>query len=391
MCCACMMPVDLRASREAADTLSVRLHFPQGSAIVDSAVVDNGAVLRRLRSALGRGRAVAGVTVSGSASPEGSREFNNSLAAKRAQSLARMFPDVISVSVDTAGIDWPMLARLVGESDAERRADALRIIGRYPAADPSAPLRRLRGGRAWSYMLGHLFPAMRYADCRVTFAPEPDPVVAAEPDTLTSETADELPADTGVVAEAAPVARVTPGPRSGGVKVALTTNMLYDAALIPDLGVEIAFGSRWSLAADGMYAWWSKSSRSRFWRVYGGNVELRRWWPSGDVSLTGHHAGAYFSMLTYDFKLGRHGYLGDRWSYAAGLSYGYSVALSRYFNIDFSIGLGYLWGKYKKYHREDDCYVWERTSRRHWFGPTKAGVTLVYIIGGKSMQKGGAR
>ena len=350
-----MMPVDLRASREAADTLSVRLHFPQGSAIVDSAVVDNGAVLRRLRSALGRGRAVAGVTVSGSASPEGSREFNNSLAAKRAQSLARMFPDVISVSVDTAGIDWPMLARLVGESDAEWRADALRIIGRYPAADPSAPLRRLRGGRAWSYMLGHLFPAMRYADCRVTFAPEPDPVVAAEPDTLTSETADELPADTGVVAEAAPVARVTPGPRSGGVKVALTTNMLYDAALIPDLGVEIAFGSRWSF------------------------------------SLTGHHAGAYFSMLTYDFKLGRHGYLGDRWSYAAGLSYGYSVALSRYFNIDFSIGLGYLWGKYKKYHREDDCYVWERTSRRHWFGPTKAGVTLVYIIGGKSMQKGGAR
>ena len=359
LCCACMMPVDLRASREAADTLSVRLHFPQGSAIVDSAVVDNGAVLRRLRSALGRGRAVA---------------------AKRAKSLARMFPDVISVSVDTAGIDWPMLARLVGESDAEWRADALRIIGRYPAADPSAPLRRLRGGRAWSYMLGHLFPAMRYADCRVTFAPEPDPVVAAEPDTLTSETADELPADTGVVAEAAPVARVTPGPRSGGVKVALTTNMLYDAALIPDLGVEIAFGSRWSLAADGMYAWWSKSSRSRFWRVYGGNVELRRWWPSGDVS-----------MLTYDFKLGRHGYLGDRWSYAAGLSYGYSVALSRYFNIDFSIGLGYLWGKYKKYHREDDWYVWERTSRRHWFGPTKAGVTLVYIIGGKSMQKGGAR
>ena len=113
-----------------------------------------------------------------------------------------MFPDVISVSVDTAGIDWPMLARLVSESDAEWRADALRIIGRYPAADPSAPLRRLRGGRAWSYMLGHLFPAMRYADCRVTFAPEPDPVVAAEPDMLTRETADELPADTGAVASA---------------------------------------------------------------------------------------------------------------------------------------------------------------------------------------------
>lgn len=249
-----MMPVDLRASREAADTLSLRLHFPQGSAIVDSAVVDNGAVLRRLRSALGRGRTVAGVTVSGSASPEGSREFNNSLAAKRAQSLARMFPDVISVSVDTAGIDWPMLARMVGESDAEWRADALKIIGRYPAADPSAPLRRLRGGRVWRYMLGHLFPAMRYADCRVTFAPEPAPVVTAEPDMLTRETADELPTDTLTVAETTPVAVQTPAPRSGGVKVALTTNMLYDAALIPDLGVEIAFGSRWSLAADGMYA-----------------------------------------------------------------------------------------------------------------------------------------
>ena len=49
-----------------------------------------------------------------------------------------------------------------------------------------------------------------------------------------------------------------------------------------------------------------------------------------------------------------------RWSCAAGLSYGYSLSLSRYFNIDFTIGIGYLWGEYKKYRVEDDCYVWGR-------------------------------
>ena len=38
----------------------------------------------------------------------------------------------------------------------------------------------------------------------------------------------------------------------------LSTNMLYDAALVPNVGVEYAFAPRWSARAQGMFAWWSK-------------------------------------------------------------------------------------------------------------------------------------
>ena len=75
----------------------------------------------------------------------------------------------------------------------------------------------------------------------------------------------------------------------------LSTNMLYDAALVPNVGLEYAFAPRWSAKAHGMYAWWSDDSRQRYWRVAGGSVELRRWLGSKGSAflLKGHHVGVY--------------------------------------------------------------------------------------------------
>ena len=47
-------------------------------------------------------------------------------------------------------------------------------------------------------------------------------------------------------------------------------------------------------------------------------------------------------------------------------------------------------GEYKKYRVEDDCYVWGSTNNRRWIDLTKAEISLVYVIGGKSLRKGGA-
>lgn len=107
--------------------------------------------------------------------------------------------------------------------------------------------------------------------------------------------------------------------------------------------------------------------------------------------MCGHHVGVYGQMLTYDVEWGGRGYMGDRWSWAAGVSYGYSLPVGRHFNIDFTLGVGYLQGDYMKYRPEDDCYVWDSTHRKEWFGPTRAEVSLVWYIGGRSVRKGGAR
>ena len=77
----------------------------------------------------------------------------------------------------------------------------------------------------------------------------------------------------------------------------------------------------------------------------------------------------------------------DGVSFGAGLSYGYSLAVGRHLNIDFTIGLGWFGGTYHKYLPVDDCFVWQSTVRQHWFGPTKAEISLVYVFG----KKGGRR
>lgn len=182
---------------------------------------------------------------------------------------------------------------------------------------------------------------------------------------------------------------------SNSVYLSLKTNGLYDVLLIPNIGIEVAFKQTWSISTNWMYAWWSNDKKHNFWRIYGGNLELRYWLgrKAQEKPLQGHHVGVYGQLLTYDFEHGGRGYLGDKWSYAVGLSYGYSHPISRRLNLDFSIGIGYLGGNYQEYLPMDDSYVWQSTKKRKWFGPTNAEVSLVWLLGHGNVnkKKGGRR
>lgn len=59
--------------------------------------------------------------------------------------------------------------------------------------------------------------------------------------------------------------------------MAVKTNMLYDALLVPNIGVEFYVGKNWSLAGNWMYAWWKSDRHHNYWRLYGGDLEVRRW------------------------------------------------------------------------------------------------------------------
>ena len=177
--------------------------------------------------------------------------------------------------------------------------------------------------------------------------------------------------------------------------MAVKSNMIYDILLVPNIGAEFYLGKEFSLDANWMYSWWKTDRRHWYWRTYGGDVELRRWFGKNmvDKPLTGHHIGLYGYIVTYDFELGKRGYLGDKWSYGGGISYGYSLPVTRRLNIDFSLGIGYLGGIYKEYIPIDNHYVWQSTKKMRWFGPTKAGVTLMWLLGKNNYneRKGGRR
>lgn len=85
--------------------------------------------------------------------------------------------------------------------------------------------------------------------------------------------------------------------------------------------------------------------------------------------------------------------LWDRAHWGAGLEYGYSVPIARRWNLDFTLGAGYLEGKYYEYRPVDGCYVCQATKNRRWIGPTKAEISFVWLIGcdNYNRKKGGKR
>lgn len=155
-----------------------------------------------------------------------------------------------------------------------------------------------------------------------------------------------------------------------------------------------------------MYAWWSYDRSHKYWRIYGADLSVRRWFGKAaeNKPLTGHHLGINGGVLTFDYEWGGVGYMGgkpngtllDRCLYTAGIEYGYSLPIAKRFNIDFSITAGYIGGKYIKYFPFDDFYVKDSEYKISYFGPTKAEISLVWLIGHgnvnpKKAKKGGGR
>ena len=171
----------------------------------------------------------------------------------------------------------------------------------------------------------------------------------------------------------------------------LKTNMLYDLGATPNVGIEVSIGHRWTIAAEWLYAWWKSNSRHRYWQGYGGYLSVRKYFgrSADDHPFTGHHLGAYGSALTYDVEWGGRGYQATRFGFGGGLEYGYSIALTRRLNLDFSLGLGFQDGMYKEYDPIDTHYVWQSTHKRHWWGPTKADISLVWLLGRGNLHKKG--
>lgn len=163
---------------------------------------------------------------------------------------------------------------------------------------------------------------------------------------------------------------------------AIRTNMLYDAILTPDLSVEMEMMPQWSFLAEGVWAWWSRESDNRYWRIYGTWIEVRRWLggrPQQRV-FTGHHVGVYGSFHTYDFEFGHKGWQSPQ-TFGVGVSYGYSIRLNNRLNLDFGIRAGYSSGSQIKYIPQCGTHVATHHGMRRYFGITGVEVALVWFPG----------
>lgn len=204
-----------------------------------------------------------------------------------------------------------------------------------------------------------------------------EPVVEVIPETI-EEPATDVP-------EEAPVQK-----KERKFYMAAKTNMLYDLALIPNIGAEFYLGKNFSIAGNWMYSWWKSDKKHWYWRTFGGDLAVRYWLGKAakEKPLTGHHLGLYGQLLTYDVEFGKKGILADDFNWTAGLEYGYSLPIASRLNIDFTLGVGYHWGIFEEYLPIDGHYAWQATKKRQYVGPTKLEVSLVWLIGKDNINKG---
>ena len=370
---------------------SLRIHFQQSKSLLNESVAGNsqfyGSLADLLEMAKRKDVEIVSITVYGAASPEGGIGYNKGLSKRRATASLLTFLKSEAEEFRGGGLLWDatgkactLLPWTIVDCHRAKQHWICRLA--MPNDKESedrmfAQLKALDGGKPYRYMYNRLFPELRKAGVKVVAVYRIDDLVSDSRALLEATFVEpaEIRISTGV--DVMPEAQKKPW--YAGVK----TNMLYDALLVPNGGLEIYLGKNWSIDAYWMYAWWKSDRVHNYWRTYGGDVELRKWLGSAArrKPLTGHHIGSYAQIVTYDFELGGRGYLADRWSYAAGMSYGYSLPVAKRLNIDFSIGLGYMGGEYKEYLPQDGHYVWQSTKRRHWIGPTKAEISLVWLIG----------
>lgn len=171
-------------------------------------------------------------------------------------------------------------------------------------------------------------------------------------------------------------------PVNNSSRVALKTNLLYDAVLVPNLGVEYNIYNNYTAYIDLLYAGLDMPSRHFYWNLYGTQLGLRKYFgaASNERNFTGHHLGLYGQILAYDLQAGNYGQQTPGLNIGVGIDYGYSFPVAPGMNIDLDLGFGYLAGKYYEYIAQDGHNTWRGTVRRAWIGPTRASVSLVWLI-----------
>ncbi|MEJ8763330.1 DUF3575 domain-containing protein [Phocaeicola sp. HCN-40430] len=166
----------------------------------------------------------------------------------------------------------------------------------------------------------------------------------------------------------------------GGTKEAFSqhivvkTNGLSWLMLAPNIEGEIKLSEKMTGSLSLNYKPWHVLSDNR--KVMGICIqpELRYWFCQ---TYYQHFMGVHLNYADYNAGLKKKRYQGNL--YGVGLTYGYQMILSDRWNLEFSVGAGYARMNHDVYDRPK-CGAFLGAEKKNYFGLTKLGVSLVYII-----------
>ncbi|MBD5204920.1 MAG: DUF3575 domain-containing protein [Bacteroidales bacterium] len=174
--------------------------------------------------------------------------------------------------------------------------------------------------------------------------------------------------------------------------VGIKSNLLGDAMLSPNLGLEFGLAPKWTLDVSGEVNFWDVDNhRWRHWYVM---PEARYWFCE---KFAGHFIGLTGIAGRYDIgNLGKFNindkFLGTDyhllkdgrargWGFGAGFDYGYAWPVAKHWNIEAEIGIGWIWTKYREYPSLNAPKSAASPYKYHnYVGLTKLAVNVEYLF-----------
>lgn len=169
-----------------------------------------------------------------------------------------------------------------------------------------------------------------------------------------------------------------------GAVVGLKTNLPYWGTATFNLGIEARLAKKWSLDLEaGLNPFDGKRDDGSYGRTMKHlriHPELRYWFCE---TFHGHFLGLHVPFIAYNFAdlkvLDLDGKRRQGWGTGAGISYGYDWLLSRHWNLEATLGVGYLYLNYDEFPCTH-CGNKKEDQKKHYFGPTQAAVSLIYVF-----------
>lgn len=399
-----------------------RLYYRWDEVDIDSSYLRNTDNMREIVNHLHNSPRIDSIAIWSYASPEGIYEHNAKLARERAVA-ARDF--ILANSTESNGLsrkniilhpvpeNWAGLREAV-ETGYHRwdRKKVIEILDDRTISDATREwrLQQLDGGVSWKWMRIHLMPELRIATwvC-VWVSVDDEPEKPQRREIARLETAE---APQQLLEKAHDSLVFSPELKSAQPRrtiAAVKTNLLYDAATAVNFAVEIPFGKHFSIQYEHLCPWWkggpngnkyclqllSMGGEARWWFL----PRTREWYSPEVLSgkkkqrdaLMGHYLGLYGDGGKFDIQIGRKFGLYQTSFWGAGLSYGYSLPVGKWLNMEFSLSVGYMCIDYQKYTPAPDWSLLledeNGRGRMHWFGPTKAKVSLIVPVTVKTGRK----
>ncbi|MBR7129145.1 MAG: DUF3575 domain-containing protein [Tidjanibacter sp.] len=410
--------VSLWAQQKEPHRLAVTLYFRHDKWVLDSSYLTNSQSISTLNKFFdAQGVRVDSVVIVAHASPEGTVSYNDRLSQKRAGTtkywLLKNYKSLSleQIRTNARGEDYAGLIQMI-EADRKvpHKKEVLKVL-RKEGVHPDKKMRqlmRLRGGRPYSYVRRNILPYLRTAATCILYWSEdnlalpfpafdtPLPLMRLAAPKSTSIGLDGEPAGVWTQSTIQGLQHPTkPQHTTPATKtiLALKTNALYDLGSVVNFAVEAPIGDRFSLVYNHICPWWLSEDNRYCLQLLSIGGEARWWFAPKPVAarenfvardrLVGHFVGAYAMSGMFDFQARTWGcYQGEFWS--AGLTYGYSTPIGKRMNLEFSLSVGYAQIPYRHYVPTDDWQDLIRdkfnSGRLHWFGPTKAEVSLVVPI-----------